>query len=201
MLTAIIVAGGSSQRMGFDKTFALLDGQAGHGAFHRAFEQTEICHRDHPGRPRGAAGGIDGTGARRMPFGKVRRVIAGGARRQDSVAKGLAALAPEAEFVAVHDAARPLVRPELIERIYRLAQEHGGAASAAPVIDTLKRVNLDHEVIGGVESDGSFRGPDAADFSARPAGESLSRGWRRRARNHRRNFRGRTDRGESGSSA
>ena len=58
--------------------------------------------------------------------------------------------APQTEFVAVHDAARPLVRPDLIERIFQLARVHGGAASAAPVIDTLKRVDRDHFVIGGV---------------------------------------------------
>src|SRR4029434_1836331 len=71
-------------------------------------------------------------------------------RRQHSVRRGLAHLGAETAFVAVHDAARPLVRPDLIERIFQLARTHGGAASAAPVIDTLKRVDRDHFVIGGV---------------------------------------------------
>ena len=150
MLTAIIVAGGSSQRMGFDKTFALLAGKPvivrSVTAFEQASSVTEIIL---VGREDRLADLMEL--ARENAFRKVSRVIAGGARRQDSVANGLAALAPEAEFVAVHDAARPLVRPELIERIYRLGQEHGGAASATPVSDTLKRVNLDHEVIGGVD--------------------------------------------------
>ena len=85
---------------------------------------------------------------------------------------GLDQLSAETEFVAVHDAARPLVRPELIERIFQLARVHGGAASAAPVIDTLKRVDRDHFVIGGVGARESFRGADAADFPSRPPGEA-----------------------------
>ncbi len=84
-------------------------------------------------------------------FRKVIAVIPGGVRRQDSVRRGLEQLEAAAQFVAVHDAARPLVRPELIERIFQLARTHGGAASAAPVIDTLKRVDQDQVVTGGVD--------------------------------------------------
>lgn len=150
MLTAIIVAGGRSQRMGFDKTFALLAGKPVIVRSVSAFEQancvTEIIMVGREDRLAELKELV-----RENAFGKVSRVIAGGARRQDSVANGLAALGPEAKFVAVHDAARPLVGRELIERIYRLGQEHSGAASATPVSDTLKRVNVDHEVIGGVD--------------------------------------------------
>ncbi len=151
MLTAIIVAGGSSRRMGFDKTFAPLAGQPVIAYSIAAFEQTD------------SVGAIILVGRadrlaelKELVSAKVTAVIAGGDRRQDSVACGLAQLEPETTFVAVHDAARPLVRPELIEQIYRLSREHGGAASAAPVIDTLKRVNPEHEVVGGVDRAGLF---------------------------------------------
>ncbi len=150
MLTAIIVAGGSSQRMGFDKLFALLDGKPVVAHSIAAFEQTE------------SVTGIIVVGrAERLAecekivethcFRKVTAVIPGGARRQDSVSRGLAQLEAATKFVAVHDAARPLVRPELVERIFQLARAHGGAASAAPVSDTLKRVDDEHVVTGGVE--------------------------------------------------
>ncbi len=150
MLTAIIVAGGSSQRMGFDKLLAPLNGRPVVAHSIAAFEQTE------------SVTGIIVVGrAERLAeyeqiaethgFRKISAVIPGGGRRQDSVSRGLEQLDAATQFVAVHDAARPLVRPELVERIFQLARAHGGAASAAPVTDTLKRADDNHVVTGGVE--------------------------------------------------
>jgi 2-C-methyl-D-erythritol 4-phosphate cytidylyltransferase len=155
MFTAIIVAGGSSQRMGFDKLFAVLDGQPVVAQSIAVFEQSKsVTEIILVGR------------AERLPeldamvlahgFRKVSAVIAGGARRQDSVYSGLEQVGPAVEFVAVHDAARPLVRPELVERIFQAARAHGGAASAAPVSDTLKRAGDDGVVTGGVERENLF---------------------------------------------
>jgi 2-C-methyl-D-erythritol 4-phosphate cytidylyltransferase len=59
-------------------------------------------------------------------------------------------------FVAVHDAARPLVTPEQIDRVLAEAREHGAAALAAPVTDTLKRANEDHFVSGGVSRENLY---------------------------------------------
>ena len=67
------------------------------------------------------------------------RVVAGGARRQDSVANGLAALPEGAEWVAVHDGARPLLPSGLIEACLAGALESGASIAALPVSDTLKR--------------------------------------------------------------
>ena len=65
------------------------------------------------------------------------RVLAGGAERRDSVWAGLqAATFP---YVAVHDGARPLITPETIKRTIAAAREHGAAALARPVTETLKR--------------------------------------------------------------
>ena len=64
----------------------------------------------------------------------------GGAERQDSMAAGLAALPAGVSHVAVHDAARPLVRPEAVERVVRAAKRDGAAILAVPVRDTIKRV-------------------------------------------------------------
>ena len=150
MLTAVIVAGGSSQRMGFDKLLAPLGGRPVVAHSIAAFAQTEsVTGIVLVGRAERLSDyeGIVQAGK----FAKVSAVIPGGARRQDSVRRGLEQLDAATEFVAVHDAARPLVRPELIERIFQLARTHGGAASATPVIETLKRIDGDHLVIGGVE--------------------------------------------------
>jgi len=71
-------------------------------------------------------------------------VVDGGATRSQSVANALAAV--ETELVAIHDAARPLVTPELIDGVTAtlLADpEAGGAIAAAPVTDTIKRAMAD----------------------------------------------------------
>jgi 2-C-methyl-D-erythritol 4-phosphate cytidylyltransferase len=70
-------------------------------------------------------------------FAKVTRTCLGGPRRQDSVRAGLHTIAPR-EFVVVHDGARPMVTPALIEAGVEAARQTGAAAAAVPVIDTLK---------------------------------------------------------------
>jgi 2-C-methyl-D-erythritol 4-phosphate cytidylyltransferase len=66
--------------------------------------------------------------------------VIGGAERQDSMRAGLAALPPDVAFVAVHDAARPLVATEAIGRVVDAARRSGAAILAVPVRDTIKRV-------------------------------------------------------------
>jgi len=71
-------------------------------------------------------------------FSKVKTVVTGGEAREDSVRNGLKALSPQMAMVAVHDAARPLVTPELIDRTVWAAGEHGAAVPAIEVKDTIK---------------------------------------------------------------
>jgi 2-C-methyl-D-erythritol 4-phosphate cytidylyltransferase len=66
----------------------------------------------------------------------------GGRERQDSVARGLAALPPEYDVVAVHDCARALVTPDVVDRAVSDAVAHGAAIAAVPLEDTLKRATL-----------------------------------------------------------
>jgi 2-C-methyl-D-erythritol 4-phosphate cytidylyltransferase/2-C-methyl-D-erythritol 2,4-cyclodiphosphate synthase len=70
-------------------------------------------------------------------------LIDGGALRHDSVAAGLAAVADDAEYVAIHDGARPFAPPALFTACLAAAMEHGAAIAAVPVADTLKRVSDD----------------------------------------------------------
>lgn len=77
---------------------------------------------------------------RQAKLAKVCAVVAGGARRQDSVRAGLDALGP-CDWVAVHDGARPLVTPELIERGLAAARETGAACCALPTPDTVKEAS------------------------------------------------------------
>jgi len=71
---------------------------------------------------------------------RVRPPVAGGAERQDSAQAGLAALPEGVTHVAIHDAARPLVRAPDVARVIAAALEHGAAILAEPVRDTIHRV-------------------------------------------------------------
>jgi 2-C-methyl-D-erythritol 4-phosphate cytidylyltransferase/2-C-methyl-D-erythritol 2,4-cyclodiphosphate synthase len=68
------------------------------------------------------------------------RFVAGGARRQDSVASAFEQVSAHAEIVVIHDAARPFVTPDVIQRTIDAARKHGAAIAAAVVIDTVKQV-------------------------------------------------------------
>jgi 2-C-methyl-D-erythritol 4-phosphate cytidylyltransferase len=70
---------------------------------------------------------------------KLAPPVAGGATRQDSVRLGLDALPREVELVAVHDAARPLLRADDAARVVAEAARCGAAILAVPVADTIKR--------------------------------------------------------------
>ena len=67
--------------------------------------------------------------------------VIGGQHRQESVKNGLAAVEPDTDLVAVHDAVRPLVAVELIEAVVAKAAETGAAILAIPPVDTVKQVD------------------------------------------------------------
>lgn len=67
------------------------------------------------------------------------RVVAGGARRQDSMAHAFAEVDDEVDVVVVHDAARPFVTARLLTETIAAAAAHGAAIAAVPVHDTVKR--------------------------------------------------------------
>jgi len=71
------------------------------------------------------------------------RLQPGGETRQESVTCGLKALKAETEIVVIHDGARPLVAPALIDRCVEVACEHGAAIAGVPVHDTIKIVSED----------------------------------------------------------
>jgi 2-C-methyl-D-erythritol 4-phosphate cytidylyltransferase len=155
MLTAIIVAAGSSRRMGFDKLFALLGEKPVVAHALDAFERAECVDEI-------ILVGRDDRLAelqelvRRTEGKKVRHVVSGGVHRQDSVRVGLNLVAPDARYVAVHDAAHPLVNAEQIGRVFEASRVHGAAALAEPITDTLKRADENYFVCGGVDRTGLY---------------------------------------------
>jgi 2-C-methyl-D-erythritol 4-phosphate cytidylyltransferase len=77
----------------------------------------------------------------RFGYNKVRKVISGGKQRQDSVWNGLKSLEGEADFVAIHDGARPLLTLELFSMVLAAAEKWGAAVPAVAVHDTLKAID------------------------------------------------------------
>jgi 2-C-methyl-D-erythritol 4-phosphate cytidylyltransferase len=147
---ALVLAAGRGERLGspLPKGFVPLAGRplllhalTALGALAELEQLIPVIPADAFARYREA---ISGAGALRLLAGtpprRLAAPVAGGRERQDSVRAGLAALPPGAELVAVHDAARPLVRPEAVRRVLAAARETGAAILAAPVRDTIKRV-------------------------------------------------------------
>ena len=142
---AIIVAAGSSRRMGGpDKLWIDLGGQPLLARTIAAIAAlpplAELVVVGSPETLRRAAELIGDP-----PWSRVDRWVAGGATRQDSVFCGLEALGPH-PIILVHDGARPLVRRETLERGVVAAQAHGAALAAIPVTDTTKVVDQDGRV-------------------------------------------------------
>ena len=74
-------------------------------------------------------------------FGKITKVVPGGAQRQDSVRHALAEVDKATEIVLVHDAVRPFLTLEMIRGVVEAAVEHGAAIVALPMRDTVKYVS------------------------------------------------------------
>lgn len=147
---AVIVAGGSSRRMGFDKLTADLEGRPvlawSVGAFNDCAAIDAIvlvC----------AATARDELEqiARAAAPSKLKHVVVGGAHRHLSVAEGLGCVPADADMIAVHDAARPLVDGSMIARCLESARNTGSSACARRVNDTLKRINDEGFIIESVD--------------------------------------------------
>lgn len=139
MTTAIILAAGKSSRMGtgIDKAFLSLVNRPVVAWSLMAFERAAsvdrivlVVRKDQ----------IVASKAVAKMFGisKLQAVVAGGSRRQESVAAGLAACEPDTQTVLVHDGARPCVTPELIDEMAAAVRKVPAAAPGRPVSDTLK---------------------------------------------------------------
>jgi 2-C-methyl-D-erythritol 4-phosphate cytidylyltransferase len=160
----LVVAAGSSSRMGFDKMTAPLQGRPVVEWSLRAFQQcSEITH----GVLVCAPDRIAEFQKLAASYPKFQHIVAGGSERSASVLNGLRALAPFAPgYVAVHDAARPLVTPALITHILAAARIHQAASAAQRVSDTLHRGDAQGVLLETVPREGMFamQTPQAAGF-------------------------------------
>jgi 2-C-methyl-D-erythritol 4-phosphate cytidylyltransferase len=132
-----ILAAGASLRLGEDKVLADLGGQPvlawslAAAAASRAFARTVVV------APEGALARVSEALER---AGWEARVVAGGATRTASSWAALDAL-PDAELIAIHDAARPFAPPSLFARCVEAAARDGAAAAGLPLAETVRRAD------------------------------------------------------------
>jgi 2-C-methyl-D-erythritol 4-phosphate cytidylyltransferase len=150
MLTAIIVAAGDSRRMGFDKLFVTIAGRPVIAHTIHAFERA-ACVGGIIVIARGDRHAEIKTIVRDENFKKVRSIIPGGKHRQDSVCAGLGHLEATARYVAIHDAARPLITAEQIELVLEQCRLHAAASLAEPISDTIKYADNEFFVTSPVD--------------------------------------------------
>jgi 2-C-methyl-D-erythritol 4-phosphate cytidylyltransferase len=149
---AVVLAAGSSSRMGgIDKLWLEVAGLPLLGWTVQAVARAESVRRLIVVARAGQADQL----ARQpwlAPYRPV--VVVGGARRQDSVAAGVEAA--DGEVVLIHDGARPLVTPALVDRVAIAAREHGAAVPVAPVPESMRRI-VDGKIVEIVDRTDLFR--------------------------------------------
>ena len=140
-VSAVIVAAGSSRRMG-GKNKLLLD-LGGKTVLERtveAFENnTDIDEIIITARKED----IEEYKNLLSEYKKIKSIVAGGETRQQSVANGIAACDEKTTLLAIHDGARPLVSQRIISETVTAAGKYGAASCAVPVKDTIKIIDGD----------------------------------------------------------
>ena len=147
-VSAIIVAAGQSRRMGGDPSqqFLLIDGVP---VIVRTLKAFEIAERIREVVIAARQEDIPQMYALIQDYEitKVKQIITGGETRQESVFRAIAQVDENADFLAIHDGARPLIRPQEIDLAVSAAVEHGAAALGVPVKDTVKQVDADGKIV------------------------------------------------------
>jgi 2-C-methyl-D-erythritol 4-phosphate cytidylyltransferase/2-C-methyl-D-erythritol 2,4-cyclodiphosphate synthase len=166
-VSAIIAAGGQGRRFGAGVPKQLLE-IGGRSLLQRSVEAFVGCDRIDEivvvVPPELAAAPPAYLGSAAKPL----RVVAGGRRRQDSVANGFASVSDRADLIVVHDAARPFVTEALITATIDAAHESGAAIAALGARDTVKLASTDAEVL----RQGS-QPPEGARWVSRTIGREL----------------------------
>jgi len=152
----IIPAAGKAERFGKEKkTFAKLDNRA---LFLRAIEfflsRDDVIQKILAIAPEDMAM-VKSTYGANLGFMGV-KLVEGGELRCDTVTNALKALVPEAEYIAIHDAARPCVSYDRIDAVFVEAVKTGAAILAVPVTATLKRVEGSNFIAETVSREGLY---------------------------------------------
>ena len=143
MVSVIIVSAGASSRMeGVNKQLEKIGGTPVFVMSALKFQRSEKVSEIIIAAPGEEVERFEKL-ARDFGVEKFAAVVAGGKTRFHSVVNALERVSPEAEFIAIHDGARPLIETEDIERVFADAEKYNAAIAAAPVTDTIKEVSSD----------------------------------------------------------
>ncbi len=152
-VAALIPAAGRGRRMGAEKpkAFLSLGGVPILAHTLKRFEECRLVDEVLPLVPSGEGVFWAEEIVRRFGFKKMPRILPGGEERQDSVFVGLKAVQGRADWVIIHDGARPFVPPELIERALSELSRSQAVVAALPAYETLKEVSPGKEVLRTVD--------------------------------------------------
>lgn len=178
---AVLVAAGSSTRMGgglVRKPFLEFAGRtvlqhtcAAFDAAPSVIELVIVTHADDLER-------VQRMAAECPELAKSRAEIVGGAQRADSVRLGVLATSFAVDAILVHDAARPLIEADVVERTVTTAAERGAALVAVPVHDTIKASNTGEFADETVDRSRLWRAQTPQGFRARELRELVQRAAR-----------------------
>lgn len=135
--TMVVVAAGSSQRMGQDKMFLELEGQPVLAHTLLAMERSPRVDQVVVVTREDLVGPVANL-CREMGLHKVKTVVRGGATRVESARLGTMEVPQDAKLIGIHDGARPFISQQVMERVVDQAAQTGAAAPAIPVQDTVK---------------------------------------------------------------
>ncbi len=152
-VSAIIVSAGNSTRMGgINKQFLEIGGMPVIARSIKAFEE---CNQIDEIVIVTRACDIEAVKklAKEYGFEKVSAIVEGGSTRNESVCNGIFACSSNADFVAIHDGARPLVTEKVICDTLECAIECGSATTGVKIKDTIKVVNEIGEIVSTTDRD------------------------------------------------
>ena len=139
MTTAIILAAGKSERMGagVDKAFLSLVNKPVVAwsllAFERSADIDRIVLVVRKDQQMAAKAVVKMFG-----ISKIEKIVPGGTKRQESVQAGLAACDLATRYVVIHDAARPMVTPDMLAEVVKAVKKSPAVTVGRPVVDTIK---------------------------------------------------------------
>lgn len=132
-LGVILVAAGTSSRMGFDKLMHPLSGKPVLQHSLDTFLSLDFVHAIICVTP--------DERFQQLKTSPIVKQVNGGKERHHSVMNGINALPNDTDYIAVHDGARPLITASQIQRVLEQAKQHSAATSARRITETVKRSN------------------------------------------------------------